>query len=168
MVGSNLDWVIKRCRPGLPGESLFPNLPESEARALECLQGAEVAPAPVAFYPEDGPALVYEYHPGELWQDGVLGVAQLLRWLHDLPGQSTADFRSLPIRSEEILFEGDGMLPDADSDPWSDRLRSLRPAHAESPPLETRKLIHTDVGAGNIVVGPSGDRLIESAVPGSR
>ena len=77
--GGGVDWVVKAYRSSA-GQTLFPNLPEAEARALEALAGRAVAPAPVGFFPASDavgdddfsrPVLVYEFHDGAPWRRGV-------------------------------------------------------------------------------------------------
>lgn len=168
--GPGLDWVVKRYRRD-QRESLFPNLPGAEARALEVLRGHGVAPEPVAFVEDaDGqaPVLIYEFWPGETWRSDVRQVAHLLRRLHAVPAGDLAGFRHLPMTAHDVLLEADQLLaalpPEADG--LATTLRSLRPPPDETNPPGRRALVHTDVGAGNLIVGPGGVRLIDWQCPG--
>ena len=93
--GEGIDWVVKRFSEVITG-TLFPNLPEAEAAALERLDGLEVAPAPVAFFPDSGAGavLVYGFHAGRAWAEDVSVVADAMRRQHTV---SPEGFRPVPI-----------------------------------------------------------------------
>ena len=80
--GAGIDWVVKRYRKE-HRESLFPNLPHAEAQALSVLHPIEIAPEPVAFF-KDHPVLVYQFWPGQVWNQDVVPIAHLLRRLHTI------------------------------------------------------------------------------------
>jgi thiamine kinase len=144
-------------------EALFPILPDDEARALDVLAGHRVAPEPVAFLPAEGddPAvLLYAFVQGAQWAEGVDEVAALFRRQHDVAG---ADFRDVPTDAAGILDQGERLLEDAHTED-ADRLRAARPTRPV-PPAERRALIHTDAGAGNVIVGSDGARLIDWQCP---
>jgi aminoglycoside phosphotransferase (APT) family kinase protein len=165
--GAGVDWVVKHHRKE-HRESLFPNLPDAEAQALQALRSAGVAPEPVAFSTADDgtPVLVYQYWPGDPWREDVIPVANLLRRLHAVPADHLQGFRSLPVDSEGILNQGDDLLAPIPQDELAIELRSIRPAPADGPSLERPSLVHTDVGAGNLIVGAAGIRLIDWQCPG--
>ncbi|MSS72759.1 MAG: aminoglycoside phosphotransferase family protein [Candidatus Latescibacteria bacterium] len=165
--GVGFDWVVKHSRTGR-GESLFPILPDAEASALRTLRGAGIAPEPVAFFRAGGgvPVLVYQYWPGTPWREGVLPVADLLRRLHAVPAEDLQGFRPLPVGPEEVLAQGDGLLRAIPHDGLAARLRSLRPTPVQGPALRRFSLVHTDVGAGNLIVDAGGIRLIDWQCPG--
>ena len=165
--GDGFDWVVKRIRAG-DGASLFPVLPDAEADALRALCGLRIAPDPVDFFRtgEGDPTLVYAFWPGTPWREDVAPVADLLRRLHAVPAEGLRGFRSLPVLPAEILAQGDDLLKTVPGDGLTDRLRALRPASAPGPALSRRSLVHTDVGAGNLIVGENGVRLIDWQCPG--
>lgn len=165
--GEGFDWVVKRTRAG-DGASLFPVLPDAEANALRALRGLGIAPDLVDFFRtgEGDPTLVYAFWPGTPWREDVAPVADLLRRLHAIPADDPQGFRVLPTNPGAILAQGDDLLGRAGDDGLSVRLRSLRPAPDDGPDLELRSLVHTDVGAGNLISGPEGIRLIDWQCPG--
>jgi thiamine kinase len=157
------DIVIKRFVTVLEG-TLFPNLPAAEAMALERLSGLEVAPEPVAFFPETewGTVLVYRFHEGASWSGDVRPVAELLkRKLH----VDASGFRHVPIDAAEMITEGDRLFARCDQDHRVEGFRRNRPMAAKAPPLPQRVLIHTDVGPTNLISGPKGLRLIDWQCP---
>jgi len=164
--GPGIDWVVKRYRKE-HRESLFPNLPGAEARALSVLQPIQVAPARVAFFEqaEEYPVLVYQYWPGQVWKKDVVPIARLLRRLHALP-VARSEFRTLPVEATGILAQGDCLLDGLPPTDMVERLRLRRPAPVTGPPLQQPALVHTDVGAGNLIAGPQGVRLIDWQCPG--
>jgi thiamine kinase len=163
--GNGIDWVVKYYRVG-QRTSLFPIFPEAESHALKTLEGAEIAPSQVAYYPGERPVLIYEFYPGAWWEGGVKSVAHLLSGLHRFPVSHPEPFRKLPVEPLEILAEGDELLQGADPDQLATDLIRLRPDPAGTPDLPSRTLVHTDVGAGNIISGPNGLRLIDWQCPG--
>lgn len=164
--GPGIDWVVKRYRKE-HRESLFPNLPGAEARALSLLHPIQVAPTRVAFFEktEKNPLLVYQYWPGQVWKKDVVPIARLLHRLHALP-VARSDFRALPVDAAGILAQGDRLLEGLQPAPMVERLRRLRPTPVTGPPLLRPALVHTDVGAGNLIAGPQGVRLIDWQCPG--
>ena len=139
-------FILKHYVKVLPG-TLFPNLPEAEAMALQRLTGLDVAPAFVGFWPEKA-VLIYEFVPGDLWQDDVVAVARLLA------RKEAADpggFRWLATLPEAILAEADTLFNRCTA---SDLVRAWRDRRPE--PLAIARpgrlsLVHTDIGAGNLV-----------------
>lgn len=162
--GNCVDWVVKRFAVPLKG-TLFPNLPVEEARALDMLAALDVAPKPVAFHRDgaNGDVLVYAYSRGRPWRGDVEGVALLLRRLRTVDGTS---FRRVPATFEEIVAQGDTLFAECARDSRMEAYRSQRPlsrgAAEPSPPLG---LIHTDVGAMNLIEGPHGLHLIDWQCP---
>ena len=153
-------FVLKRYVEVLPS-SLFPNLPEAEAAALERLKGLDVAPEPVGFWPEEK-ILIYAYVEGELWSDDMAAVAGLLQRKERA---SSEGFRAVPWQPAQILEEGDRLLARCSSDKLSTRLRQVRPQPVEIAPPDRLSLIHTDIGAGNLVGTGAGLRLIDWQCP---
>jgi thiamine kinase len=151
--------VFKRYLPVLP-DSLFPNLPADESRALIRLQGLEVAPELLAFWPEE-PALLYRHIPGPEWQDDWPAAARLLR------RQAKADptgFRRVPVTAQTILAEADRILAACSPCDLTARLGSCRPSPRPSAPAPL-SLIHTDPAAANLVGQGAGLRLIDWQCP---
>jgi len=162
--GDSIDWVVKRFSEVITG-TMFPNLPEAEAAALERLDGLEVAPAPVAFFPDEGigAVLVYGFHAGRAWLRDVRPVAEAMRRQHQAAANG---FRRVPVEPEGIVAQGEAILAHARADDHVARLKRLRPKPAPVPaPLQRRALIHTDAGAQNIIVGPEGLRIIDWQCP---
>jgi len=162
--GAEIDWVVKVFNTG-GTESLFPSLPTDEARALAALSGSGVAPPFVGFEPEIAgrPVLVYGFHAGKPWRDGIDRVAALFRRQHAV---NAGGFRLLAIEPDAILAEGDALMRDHDADPMARRLRAAKPAVVPVSPLDRRCLVHTDAGPGNLIDGPAGLRLIDWQCPG--
>jgi thiamine kinase len=153
-------FVLKRYVEVLPN-SLFPNLPEAEAAALERLSGFGVAPEQLGFWPEEK-ILIYRYVDGELWSGDMEAVATLLLRKEQA---DPAGFRSVPWQPEGILAQGDGLLVRCADDELSRRLRRARPRPFEIAPPARLSLIHTDIGAGNLVGTGNGLRLIDWQCP---
>ncbi|MFN3641484.1 MAG: phosphotransferase [Gemmobacter sp.] len=152
--------VVKAYVRVMPG-TLFPNLPEAEAAALVRLRGLGVAPDPVGFWPDEG-VLVYRYVPGAPWDGDVAAVAALLR---RKAAADPAGFRAVPVTAEGMLATGARMLADCAPDDMAARLGRLRPAPQRAPALDRLSLIHTDIGAGNLIGRGAGLRLIDWQCP---
>ena len=163
--GGDIDWVVKYYRQGQL-TSLFPILPDQESLALTCLKGAGIAPEPVAYFPGEHAVLIYEYWPGEHWRDEVEPVAHILRRLHRHPVSKPEGFRSLSTDPADLLAQGDDLLSHSEQDTLARTLTELRPSPVRIPEISNRSLLHTDVGAGNIIEGPKGIRLIDWQCPG--
>ncbi len=135
--------------------TLFPNLPEDEAKALRRLAGLDVAPDVLGFWPESS-LLVYNYVEGEMWDGDMEGVAQLLlrKEVADPEG-----FRAVPIDPGEIIAEGDALFA-----------RCKAPPEVNPPPVvkvtppDRFSLIHTDIGV-NLVGEGVNLRLIDWQCP---
>ena len=146
----------------LPPGLLFPNLPEAEALALQRLAGRGVAPDLVGFWPA-ARVLIYQHVDGAHWSGDPAQVAQLL---DRAAAADCTGFRELATTPAAILAEGDGLVarctPDDLTRVWQDQ----RPAAVviAAAPLS---LVHTDVGAGNLVGAGGGLRLIDWQCPGA-
>ena len=158
--GASGVFVLKRYVEVLPN-SLFPNLPDQEAAALDRLKGLDVAPDPVGFWPEDG-ILVYGYVEGELWSGDVAAVADLLRRKE---AASPVGFRMAPWQPEAILSEGDRLMARCHDDQLARLLRQRRPAPLPIDPPAKLSVIHTDIGAGNLIGSGAALRLIDWQCP---
>lgn len=152
--------VLKHYRAVMPG-TLFPNLPHDEARALERLAGQGVAPDPVGFWADDA-VLMYRYIEGAPWAGDISALAALLRRKE---GVDPIGFRAVAITPEAILAEGAALFDRCADDAITRRLRALRPEVTEAPPLPRRHLIHTDIGAMNLIGAGEGLRLIDWQCP---
>ena len=147
--------LVAKCFSETMMGTLFPNLPVDEAEALRRLEGLDVAPRLVGFWPEVS-LLVYEYVEGSMWNSDMVGVAELLL------RTEVADpngFRTVPLTSEDILIEGDLLFARCASEAVE-----FRPKPIAIPKLEKLSLIHTDVGV-NLVGAGSGLRLIDWQCP---
>lgn len=135
--------------------TLFPNLPEDEAEALRRLEGLDVAPELVGFWP-DASLLVYDFVEGEMWDGDMASVAQLL--LRKEAADPTG-FRSVPLTIPDIIAEGDALFARCISPP-----DVIPPPQAKVPPPQKLSLIHTDIGV-NLVGAGSNLRLIDWQCP---
>ncbi|HVJ43485.1 MAG TPA: phosphotransferase [Dongiaceae bacterium] len=163
------DWVFKRFKAGSE-LTLFPNMARAEARALSILGPLGIAPRLIDFIddPDHGMILVYTFHAGTAWPGpadasvdtpSLAAVAALLRRQHQL----TVDgFRNVPVTPADILEQGDQFLQHVER---PHELRRLRPAPVDCLVLLRRSLLHTDVGPGNLILGPQGLRLIDWQCP---
>jgi aminoglycoside phosphotransferase (APT) family kinase protein len=159
--GSALDWVVKRFGPSAP-LTLFPNLPEAEALALERLAVHGAAPRPVAFVADgrEAPVLVYEFYAGRPWNGDVGPVARLL---HAIAGADPAGFRFVSMVPRDILEQGESFV--AACPPGARQaLRAARPRPIPMTP-GPRRLIHTDFGPGNLIAGAHGLKAIDWQCP---
>ncbi len=157
--------VLKHYRAVLPG-TLFPNLPDAEARALSALAGCAVAPELVGFWDREQ-VLLYTYVEGTVWDGDVGAVADLLRRKAAVGGQG---FRAVPMTSAAILAEGDALFAPCRDDALTRHLRALRPKPGPPPPqgwCAAPRLIHTDIGATNLIGAGAGLRLIDWQCPAS-
>ena len=153
-------YVVK-CYRAVLKDSLFPNLPEAEAAALQRLSGLGVAPEPFAFWPDDG-ILVYSYVEGDVWRDDLSGMANLLRRKEAADAQG---FRVVPITAEDILAEGDTLFARCTSDKLVTAFQTGRPTAFTTPTPERLSLIHTDIGATNLIGHGDGLRLVDWQCP---
>ena len=153
-------YVVK-CYRAVLKDSLFPNLPEAEAAALERLSGLGVAPEPFAFWPDDG-ILVYSYVEGDVWRDDLIGMANLLRRKEAANAQG---FRVVPMTAEDILTEGDTLFARCKTDRLVTAFQTSRPTAFTTPTPERLSLIHTDIGATNLIGHGDGLRLVDWQCP---
>lgn len=146
--------VLKRFAPETAG-TLFPNSPADEARALQRLEGLDVSPRLLGFWPEAS-VMIYHYVEGKPWQTGTADVAKaLLR----KEAADPSGFRHVPWRPVDILAEGDVLFARGNG------LPANRPAPAEVPPPGRLSLIHTDLGPGNLIGQGAGLRIIDWQCP---
>jgi len=115
--------VLKRFAPETAG-TLFPNRPADEAHALQRLEGLEVAPRLLGFWP-DASVMIYDYVEGRPWHDGTADVARVL--LRKEAADPTG-FRPAPWRPADILAEGDALFARCATPP------NNRPAPPDLPP----------------------------------
>lgn len=146
----------------LPPGLLFPNLPEAEALALQRLAGLGVAPDLIGFWPT-ARVLIYAHIEGVHWSGDPARVARLLGLVAAV---DCSGFRPLSVTPAAILTEGDGMFarcaPDDLTRAWQDQ----RPATVAMAPGPL-SLVHSDVGAGNLIGAGDGLRLIDWQCPGA-
>lgn len=153
-------YVVK-CYRAVLKDSLFPNLPDAEAAALERLSGLGVAPEPFAFWPDDG-ILVYTYVEGEVWRGDLAGMAHLLRRKEAAEAHG---FRAVPITSEAILADGDRLFARCSNDERVSTFRANRPTAFSTPTPDRLSLIHTDIGATNLIGYGESLRLVDWQCP---
>ena len=159
----NSVWRVSTCDHSLVAKefsaaatgTLFPNSPEDEAAALRRLAGLKVAPDLIGFWPEVK-LLVYDYVEGEMWDDDVVGVADLL--LRKEAADPTG-FRHVVLTCEDILAEGDAFFARCKRIP-----EASRPSLTDVSRAKKLSLIHTDVGV-NLVGAGVGLRLIDWQCP---
>ena len=135
--------------------TLFPNLPNKEAEALPRLEGLKVAPKLIGFWPEVK-LLVYDYVEGEMWDEGAVGVADLLL-RKEVPDSNR--FRHVVLTCEDILAQVDALLARCKHIP-----KASRPRPTDVPSAPKFSFIHTDVGV-NLVGAGDGLRLIDWQCP---
>lgn len=158
--GPDLTLVFKGYVEVMSG-TLFPNLPDDEAAALERLAGLAVAPEPVGYWPDER-VLVYRYVEGEVWDGDVAAVARLLRRKE---AADPSGFRSVAMTPAELIAEGDRLYARCAEDALvaSYRARCPRPIAIAEP--DRLSLIHADIGATNMIGSGDGLRLIDWQCP---
>lgn len=155
--------VLKHYRTVMSG-TLFPNLPDDEARALLRFAGADVAPDPIGYWPQDR-VLIYRYVEGQAWDGDIDAMAALLRRKVQT---DPAGFREVPTTPQQILAQGELLFAPCADDALTRRLRALRPKPSQPPPqgwCQKRQLCHTDIGATNLIGSGAGLRLIDWQCP---
>ncbi|MCX7298862.1 MAG: phosphotransferase [Rhodobacterales bacterium] len=151
--------VVKHYRAVMPG-TLFPNLPADEAKALQRLAGLSVAPEPVGFWGEER-VLVYRYVAGTPWDGDVAAVARLIRRKRVA---DVAGFRSVPMTAEGVLAEGAALFAVCRVDDRVADLLALRPVARDAGTV-LPVLVHTDIGAMNLIGAGDDLRLIDWQCP---
>ena len=146
----------------LPPGLLFPNLPAAEALALQRLAGRGVAPDLVGFWPA-ARLLIYAHIDGAHWSGDPAPVAHLL---DRAAAADCTGFRALATTPAAILAEGDALFAHCSPDDLTRAWQDQRPAAVviAAAPLS---LVHTDVGAGNLIGAGGGLRLIDWQCPGA-
>lgn len=147
--------VIKRFARAMTG-TLFPNLPEDEAKALQRLSGLDIAPDLIGFWP-DRSVLVYEYVEGSHWDGDLAAIAALLLRKEQA---DPSGFRRVALDPQSILTEGDTLFARCRAAP-----PCPRPNLADVAPPVRLSLIHTDIGASNLIGAGSDLRLIDWQCP---
>jgi thiamine kinase len=153
--------VILKCYQEVMNDSLFPNLPDAEVKALHRLSDLGVAPDPVAFWQDSG-ILVYEFVRGDLWEGDVAAVAQLLLRKERASGEG---FRRVPCVPNEITGQGDALFSRCERDEMVNAICLVRPEPIDVPPPPKLSLIHTDIGATNLIGKGKALRLIDWQCP---
>lgn len=146
--------VLKRFAPETTG-TLFPNRPDDEARALQRLDGLDVAPRLLQYWPQTS-VMIYDYVEGHPWRTGTAEVARILL------RKEAADpkgFRRVPLHPADILAEGDALFALCTSVP------TRRPAPQDIAPPARLSLIHTDLGPGNLIAQGTDVRIIDWQCP---
>lgn len=154
--------TLKHYRPVLP-VTLFPNLPQDEALALQRLAGLHVAPDLQRLWPDAG-VLIYAHVEGLPWHGDFAAVARLLLRKE---AADPAGFRPLPTSAPAILADADRLFARCSVDTVTGHWLALRPVAPSLPPLAKLSLVHTDLGGENLI-GSGGDlRLIDWQCPGA-
>ena len=160
------DLVVKHYGARSEGWSLFPIVPEVEARAMALLQGRSIAPEFEAFWPavagEHGPVLVYCFAQGSPGATDLKRLGQLLRQVHTIPADG---FRQTPVNAREILADADRLDDPSDGNKIWMALQALRPPLPDDEPDAARVFLHGDFGSGNVVSGPDGPCIIDWQCP---
>ncbi len=169
--------VIKQFFKGVTNP-MFPVMPDTEAAALNYLQGSGCAPEPLAYLPQTpaGDILLYGFVAGLPWKFDSLNaekctkdVAQLLARVHRMPIDSNAknSFRLLPQSPKDLYAHSLLMLGKCDETllgPLEHYKQTLADCPLTVPCAPV--LVHTDCGPGNIIVGDAGPCLIDWQCPG--
>ncbi len=145
---------------------LYPNLPRTEHAMLATLTGQTLAPEPLAFAQADGDGaalLIYRYLPGRPWtagRDDPAEAARLLQRVHALG--PACGLRHLPTGAADLTRQIAAIVKSAGS-----AAPALPPLDlpGDIPPAPRPALLHTDPVPGNLIVGPSGLRLIDWQCP---
>jgi thiamine kinase len=143
--------------------TLFPNLPQDEALALQRLAGLAVAPDFVQLWPDAG-VLIYRHVTGAQWRGDFAAAARLLARKE---AADPSGFRLLPTDGPAILADADRLFTQCSADAITDHWRSLRPAAPSLPPPSRLSLVHTDLGAENLIGAGDDLRLIDWQCPGA-
>ena len=160
--GTGQRLTLKHYRPVLP-VTLFPNLPQDEALALQRLAGLQVAPDFVQLWPDAG-VLIYRHVDGAQWHGDFGAVARLLMRKE---AADPAGFRLLPTCGPALLADADRLFAQCSADALTDRWRHLRPDPPALPPPAQLSLVHTDLGAENLIGAGDDLRLIDWQCPGA-
>lgn len=140
---------------------LYANTPRAEYDCLVALRGAGVAPDPRGFVETPfGLVLLYHFIEGDVWDQGVTAVAELMSRVHQQPAPE--GLRVLSGTSCDVRAQGMDILDKVKTDQASD-LAQLCPAIEA--PSGASVLIHTDVVPGNLIYSPNGLRLIDWQCP---
>jgi thiamine kinase len=153
-------FVLKRYRKVL-ADSLFPNLPDNEALALQRLAGLGVAPDFVSYWPE-AKVLLYRYVEGGAWKGDPTPIADLLRRKEAVGCEG---FRRVPVEIADILGQGDKLFERCAAD---EMMKAFKRQRSVPMPLTAPKklsLIHTDIGAGNLIGVDNEYRIIDWQCP---
>ncbi len=151
----DLTVVLKRFAPAASG-TLFPNLPDDEARALGLLGPLGVAPRLLGYWPEQA-LMACSYVDGGQWHSGTHDVARLL--LRKEVADPTG-FRKVPTDPAAVLAEGDALFARCKASP-----AAARPLPVPVDPPARLSLIHTDLGASNLIGAGADLRIIDWQCP---
>lgn len=138
-------------------DTLFPNFPADEAKALLRLRGLRIAPDLIGFWPQKL-VMAYEYVEGSRWKGDLSPIAEILIRKE---AADPSGFRTLPTEPEAIMREGDHFFRKCKAGPETPRPEVMR----IEPPARL-SLLHTDIGPGNLIGESDGTRIIDWQCPG--
>ncbi len=147
--------VLKRFAAASTG-TLFPNLPDEEARALGLLGPLGVAPHLLGYWPDQA-LMACSFVEGGQWQSGTGDVARLILLKE---AADPAGFRKVPTDPAAILAEGDALFARCKASP-----AAARPLPVPVDPLPRLSLVHTDLGASNLIGAGADLRIIDWQCP---
>jgi len=164
--GRGLDLVVKRFHDGR-GPLRFPNLPDTEAAALQRLAGSGHVPLFRHYFrdePDRRPILVYDFAPGRPWDGDPGAVGRALKAIHALTLPADPHpFRRLAFRASSMAREVARMAEETPAvayTPRWQRLMQAAPPQRELPVPAALSVIHTDCGPGNLIEGPNGEVVV--------
>ena len=140
---------------------LFNNTPEEEYKCLLWLEGSDIAPKPYKFLKTPfGKVLLYNYIKGETWSHDVETVSELLTRIrnHKYP----KGLRSLSCCPSDIKQTGIEITKKLNS--YHKNILNMICPDVSISNIEP-VLLHTDVVAGNLILGDKGLRLIDWQCP---
>lgn len=147
--------VLKRFAPSATG-TLFPNLPDDEARALGLPGPPGVAPRLLGYWPDQA-LMACSFVEGDQWHSGTRDVARLLLRKE---AADPSGFRKVPTDPAAILAKGDALFARCTASP-----AAVRPVPVVTEPPARLSLIHTDLGASNLIGAGAGLRIIDWQCP---
>jgi len=156
--------LICKVSPSGRDTPLFPNLPESERKALKTLHDSGLAPVLVASLDTPhGPCVIYRACPGRTCAcDPALAGAVLARLHVVAPPKG---LRRVSSRAADVMEQGDGMLAEVTVPGPLIAVRPSTDSVAECEQEGPLRFLHGDPVPGNIVVARGRAVLIDWQCP---